>query len=163
MTAAPHGRERANVHATAIVAGESGVLIFGRSGAGKSSLALAAIGHLRARGRFATLVADDRVWLSLAGGRLVAEAPAAIEGLVEIRGCGPVAHAYERRALVDRAVWLVAREAAPRLAGDADFETLLGVALPRLDLAEGDAEAAARALGAWLECADRGVRAFSCP
>lgn len=154
VPAAPDSADvRANVHATAIVAGETGVLILGRSGAGKSSLALAAIGLLRARGRFAALVADDRVWLSAPGGRLAAEAPRTIAGLVEIRGCGPVEQACEPRALIDRAVRLVAREAAPRLAGDDAVETLLGIALPRLDLAEGEAEGGARALAAWLDTA----------
>jgi serine kinase of HPr protein (carbohydrate metabolism regulator) len=143
--------ERINIHATAIVAGEAGVLILGPSGAGKSSLALAAIGLLRAHGRFASLLCDDRVWLSVAGGRLVAEAPQTIAGLVEIRGCGPVSQPFEHRAVVAAAVRLVAREAAPRLAAADDVEMLLGIALPRLDLAEGDAQGAARALAAWLD------------
>ena len=56
------------------------------AGPGKSSLALAVVEHFRLRGRFAALVADDGVWLSVAAGRLVAEAPQAIAGLVEIRG-----------------------------------------------------------------------------
>ena len=49
------------VHATAIVIGETGVLIRGRSGSGKSSLALALVARVRLAGGFAAFVADDRV------------------------------------------------------------------------------------------------------
>lgn len=142
---------RVNVHATALVAGGAGVLVFGPSGAGKTALALAAIAMERAQGRFAALVADDRAWLSLAGGRLVAAAPEAIAGLVEIRGLGPVAVAAERRAVIDRVVRLVPRPQAPRLAGEGAFdEPLPGIRLPRLDLPEREIEGGARALCAWL-------------
>ncbi|MBC7156031.1 MAG: serine kinase [Rhodobacteraceae bacterium] len=60
-----------------------GVLIIGRSGAGKSTLAL----QLMALG--AALVADDRtrLWCD-ANGRLRADSPAAIAGLIEARGVG---------------------------------------------------------------------------
>lgn len=59
-----------------------GVLISGRSGQGKSALALA----LMAFG--ARLVADDRVLLEPRNGRLIATCPAALSGLVEARGIG---------------------------------------------------------------------------
>jgi len=145
--------QRVNLHATAIVAAGLGVLILGPSGAGKSSLALTVIALLQAQGRFAALIADDRVWVSAVGGHLVAEVPRPIVGLVEIRGFGPASIAHERRAILDRAVRLVSREQAPRVAVEDAVETMLGVALPRLDLAEGDAAGAARALVAWLEAA----------
>lgn len=148
--AADGNAERVNLHATVVAAGAAGVLILGPSGAGKSSLALSLIEILRARGRFAALVADDRVWVTAVAGRLVAEAPAPIAGLVEIRGFGPAPAAHEPRAVVDRAVRLVPREAAPRVAAEGAVETVLGVALPRLDLAEGDVAGGCRALAAWL-------------
>lgn len=151
--------ERLNLHATAIVVRNSGVLILGRSGAGKSSFALSVIELMRAQGRFAALVADDRVWVARAGGRLIAEVPQPIAGLVEIRGLGPVAIAsvaiapvaiaHEPRTVLDRVVRLVPAEAAPRLA-EGGNETVLGIDLPRLDLAEGNSAGAARALLAWL-------------
>lgn len=145
--------QRVNLHATALVAGSAGVLILGASGAGKSSLALALIGLLHSRRRFATLVADDRVWVEAQGGRLVAEVPQPIAGLVEIRGFGPARATHERRAVLDLAVRLVPRKDAPRLARPGAAEAVLGIALPCLDLAERDASGAARALAAWLETA----------
>lgn len=62
--------------------GARGVLILGPSGAGKSALAL----QLLALG--AVLVADDRCAVARRGDRLVAQAPAAIRGLIEARGVG---------------------------------------------------------------------------
>jgi len=155
VSAVPANPGRVNLHATALVAGAAGVLVFGPSGAGKTALALAAIAMERARGRFAMLVADDRVWLSVAAGRLVAEVPEPIAGLAEIRGLGPVPVAAERQAVIDRVVRLVPRAQAPRLAGDGAFdEPLPGIRLPRLDLPEHEIEGGARALCAWLERAD---------
>lgn len=147
--------ERVNLHATVVVVGRAGLMIRGPSGAGKSALALALLDLCRARAVFSSLVADDQVWLSACGGRLIAEAPAPIAGLVEIRGYGPAPLAHERRAVIDRAVELVEPATAPRHRLDAT-ESVLGVALPRLDLAQGDAAGAARAVAAWLGLAGHG-------
>ena len=70
------------VHATAIVFAGQGVLIRGRSGAGKSALAL----ELLAFG--AALIADDQVVLTQADGRVTASCPAALSGMIEARGFG---------------------------------------------------------------------------
>ncbi len=74
--------ERLNWHASCVAINERGLLIMGKSGAGKSSLALA----LMAYG--AALVADDRTDLWPQGDRLMAAAPAALSGLIEARGVG---------------------------------------------------------------------------
>jgi hypothetical protein len=78
-----------NIHATCVRLGRHGILLIGKSGSGKSDLAL----RLIARG--AKLVADDRCDISVERNRLVARAPRSIEGLLEVRGVGivPVAHA----------------------------------------------------------------------
>lgn len=151
ITPAERG-DRINLHATALVAGRKGLLILGPSGAGKTSLALSVMALLRAQARFASLVADDRVWISIVGNRLLAEVPQPIEGLVEIRGFGPAPIAHEPRAIIDRAVRLVPRHQAPRMAEQDNVEIVFGIALPCLDLAIDDAAGAARALVAWLDC-----------
>lgn len=66
-----------------------GVLIVGPAGAGKSMLAIRAIG--RCRWHRTALVADDVVSLTVRGGALEATAPAALAGRLEVRGYGPVA------------------------------------------------------------------------
>lgn len=62
----------------------AGVLLRGPSGSGKSDLAL----RLLADGW--TLIADDRVILTVAGTRLVARGPDALRGMLEVRGIGIV-------------------------------------------------------------------------
>jgi serine kinase of HPr protein (carbohydrate metabolism regulator) len=85
MTATSAG-ERRLVHATAVVVGCMGLALVGRSGAGKTSLAIRLMADARRAGHFAALVSDDQVYLEIAEGRLIASAPAAIRGLIEVRG-----------------------------------------------------------------------------
>jgi serine kinase of HPr protein (carbohydrate metabolism regulator) len=74
--------KRVNIHATCVRIGRHGVLLLGKSGAGKSDLALRLIG------RGAVLVADDRCDLSVERGKLTARPPKTVAGLLEIRGVG---------------------------------------------------------------------------
>jgi serine kinase of HPr protein (carbohydrate metabolism regulator) len=101
-----------------------GVLIEGPSGAGKSDLALRALEH------GFRLVADDRVLLWVAEGRLFGRAPDALAGLIEVRGLGVVAVP----ALPLAEVCLLARCGAPERLPDPAFEDLLGVAVPRVEV-----------------------------
>lgn len=66
----------------------AGVLLLAPSGCGKSALALALVETCP--WRRTALVADDAVILSLEKGAVVARPPAAIAGLIEIRGFGPI-------------------------------------------------------------------------
>jgi serine kinase of HPr protein (carbohydrate metabolism regulator) len=107
--------ERANIHATCIriaragkpfgAPASAGVLILGRSGRGKSDLAL----RLIALG--AELVSDDRTDLAAIGNRLVATPPKTIAGLLEVRGIGIARMKHARRAAV---VLVVDLDAKPK-------------------------------------------------
>ena len=101
----------ATVHATAISLPAGGVLLTGRSGAGKSSLAYRLIARHTAR-----LVADDRVRLVVHENALYAEPPARLAGLMEVRGIGILRMDNLARAQLDLAVELVAADAVPRIA-----------------------------------------------
>jgi hypothetical protein len=70
------------VHASCVAIGGRGVLLAGRSGAGKSDLALRLID------RGAVLVSDDYTELRGVGASLLAQAPATIAGKIEARGIG---------------------------------------------------------------------------
>ncbi|HTC83039.1 MAG TPA: HPr kinase/phosphatase C-terminal domain-containing protein [Rhizomicrobium sp.] len=78
-------KREANVHASCVAIGAHGVLLVGKSGVGKSDLAL----RLIAEG--ARLVADDRTILFVAKGALHGRAPESVKGLLEIRGLGIIA------------------------------------------------------------------------
>lgn len=123
-----------DIHAGCVVIGEAGVLITGASGAGKSTLARTLVAAVRAEGQFAALVADDRVRLSRAGGRVVARPHPRIAGLLEVRGVGILQVPFEPAACLALVADL-GDEPASRLpdAGQATTQ-LLGRDLPLLRL-----------------------------
>lgn len=128
----------ATVHATCVLVGRSAVLIRGPSGSGKSRLALALIDAGK-KGELppARLVADDRVYLRPAHGRLLAEAPEPLRGKIEVRGVGICEIEYEPLALIGLVVDLAAADAG-RMPNTAAGEVeLSGVKLSRLAIAEG--------------------------
>jgi serine kinase of HPr protein (carbohydrate metabolism regulator) len=139
----------ANIHATALVLGDRGVLIRGMSGSGKTMLAMALIAGFQSQGRFARLVGDDQLFPTARNGRLVVRAPGTIAGFAEIPGIGPQPLPYLPYAVIDRVVRLVPRGEAPRLA-DRQVELIAGIELPLLDLAARNTAAAALAVTAWL-------------
>jgi serine kinase of HPr protein (carbohydrate metabolism regulator) len=124
-----------NHHATAIILGDRGVLIRGRSGAGKTTLALALVAMSRANGRFARLVSDDQVLLEAHGGRLVCRSSEEIAGLAEYRGMGPGRTAFEPGMVIDLVVELVERGLAPRYP-ERHSVTLAGCDIPFLVVPE---------------------------
>ena len=136
--AGPAPQQPANRHATALVAGETGILITGRSGSGKSALALDLIRSAKAAGRFAALVADDQVLLEVAAGRAIATAPAATAGLVELRGSAIVSVTHLPRAVLHVVIDLEPSGDLPRLPDPQDRCDLgNGVLLPQLRLQPG--------------------------
>jgi serine kinase of HPr protein (carbohydrate metabolism regulator) len=138
-------RNVANIHATCVLLSgaakafkaspRAGVLLLGRSGAGKSDLAL----RLIARG--AKLVSDDRTDLYAERGRLFGRAPKAIKGLMEVRGLGVVTLPSAAKARIALAVLLEAPKA--RLPELDYFESpfRLSVAVPLIRLAPFEAAA----------------------
>lgn len=128
----------ASVHASVVLIGPRAVLIRGPSGAGKSALVLAL---LQAGGSgqlpLARLVADDRVHLVALNGRLVAEAPKTIAGLVELRGIGPLAIPHEPRAVIGLVVDLAATDGARLPEEGTTTIAIEGVVLPRIAVAAG--------------------------
>jgi HPr kinase/phosphorylase len=131
----------ATVHASVALIGEGGVLIRGPSGSGKSSLLLSLLAD-----DTAALVADDRVALAAANGRLIASVPDEIAGLMEIRGQGIVRRPHVSPVVVDLVVDLAPVEACPRLPlSEADGRVVIaGVTLPRVHVAIGAADGAVR-------------------
>lgn len=124
------------IHASAVLVGARAVLVRGPSGAGKSRLVLAVL-HAAAAGRlaFARLVADDRVHVEAVNGRVIARPPAALAGLLEVRGIGIVRLPFEAAAAVSLVVDLGVA-GAPRLPDPGRTE-VAGVTLPRLAVAPG--------------------------
>jgi serine kinase of HPr protein (carbohydrate metabolism regulator) len=125
------------IHASCVLVGPRAVLIRGPAGSGKSRLALTLIdagrsGVLPA----ARLVADDRVRLFATHGRLIAAAPDATAGLIEVRGLGIRRLRHEPRAVVGLVIDLGQKE-AERLPSTPERVELAGVVLPRRGVALG--------------------------
>jgi HPr kinase/phosphorylase len=137
VAATPVARSRAHatsVHGTCVAFGARGVLIRGRSGSGKSDLAL----RLVADG--ARLVADDQVLIGKTGRDLVARAPKTIRGVMEVRGVGIVRVPTSASARLRLVVDLVPSHAVPRLP-DPHWEEIAGVRVPSVALASFEASA----------------------
>lgn len=129
------------------------VLLRGPSGAGKSDLAL----RLMQRGW--RLVADDQTEVTAEAGRLIARAPAAIAGRIEVRGLGLLPAEALSRARLCLIVDLVPAAEVERLP-EPGREDLLGIALPRIALAPFEASATAKLhLAATRAATDSGARA----
>lgn len=138
-----------NVHATALLVGDRGILVTGASGSGKTTLALALVERFSARGLLCRLVGDDRLFVAAVDGRLVCRAPATIAGLAEVPGIGPRPILTEPAMVADLVLRLVPAAAAERFQAEA-VETVAGCALPRLDLAERNVVAALPVLASRL-------------
>ena len=125
------------VHASCVALDGAGVLLRGRPGSGKSDLAL------RLVDAGARLVADDRVRVRATAGRLLASAPAATAGLIEVRGLGILRLAHQGEVALALVVDLDAGAAPERLPAPSACE-IAGVVLPRIVLDGFAASAAAR-------------------
>lgn len=132
------------VHASCILVGSAGVLLRGRSGAGKSRLGERIVSEARLRGLLALAVADDRVMLAARSGRLIATCPPALAGLWERRGEGIVRVAAEPRAVVRLVVDLVPEAELERMPEPEALRVeLCGIALARLAVPCGREDASA--------------------
>lgn len=130
--------DNATVHATAVLVGRHAILLRGPAGAGKSRLAFDLLNAAQAGVLpFARLIADDRVHLRAANGRLLASPPATLAGLIEIHGLGIRRMAYEPVAVVGTVVDLAASDAARMPLESSAATTISGIRLPRLAVAAG--------------------------
>ena len=124
------------VHASAVRFLGKGVLLLGPSQSGKSDLALRLIDA------GARLIADDQVLLRRAGDRLLAEAPAALAGMIELRGIG-IMRVPHADGILDLAVGLASGQLQDRLPAPT-FVTWHDIDLPKITLDPMAASAVAR-------------------
>ena len=114
------------VHTSCIAIGGRAVLIGGRSGRGKSDLALRLID------RGAALVSDDYTLVKRVGGRLLAAAPQTIAGKLEVRGIGILEFPAESDVPV--ALFVDLEREVERLPETPETRTIAGVAIPVLGI-----------------------------
>lgn len=123
--------DRTNVHGTAIVIGDTGLLFVGPSGSGKSELAFSFLTEAERCGLQAALVADDQVFVSSQNGAVFAERPETITGLMELRGSGIVSVNSVPSAVLHYAITPVPHPQSPRLPPEEEWlELPFGTRLP---------------------------------
>ena len=113
------------VHATAVAKEGRGVIIAGRSGSGKSDLALRLID------RGFVLVGDDQVMISKSADGLIVSPPATIRGKIEVRGIGIVEMPYAESAAVS--LWVDLSSEIKRLP-ESEEHMMLGVGIAAISL-----------------------------
>jgi len=92
-----------------VLVDETGVLLRGPSGSGKSDLALRLIDQ------GAILVADDQVLLRREGAQLLADPPEILAGLLEVRGLGILKFPYRAPAPIGLVIDLEESEKIERM------------------------------------------------
>jgi len=121
------------VHTSCVAIGGRAVLIGGRSGKGKSDLALRLID------RGAALVSDDYTFVRRVEGRLLASAPDTITGKIEARGVGILEFPAERDVPV--ALFVDLDLDPSRLPAAGEIRSVAGVAIPVVALSALEASA----------------------
>ncbi len=137
------------IHASCVAIGPVGVLIRGVSGSGKSSLCLRLIDSagfgVGGTALGAMLVADDQVQLRLSEGHVIASAPPALAGKLEIRGLGITTVPFAAATGIGLVVDLGSRDSIIRMPENEALSVVLcGVRLPRLVMTAEAADAAAK-------------------
>jgi serine kinase of HPr protein (carbohydrate metabolism regulator) len=136
------------VHATSVAIDGHALLLMGRSGCGKSDLALRLID------RGATLVSDDYTLLEKREGRLFASPPTTIAGRMEVRHIGIVTMPHMHNLPVALAIRL---DDKPERMPDRSLTiALLGLAVPLIRLAGLEASAPIKAEIALRTLEERG-------
>ncbi|WP_343520865.1 HPr kinase/phosphatase C-terminal domain-containing protein [Sphingomonas sp.] len=115
------------LHASCVAISGRAVLIEGRSGEGKSDLALRLID------RGAVLVSDDYTICTRTDGALVGSPPANIAGKIEVRGIGVIDMPHQERAPVALLVTIL--EDPPRMPEGPKKRRIAGIDIPEVALA----------------------------
>ncbi len=131
------GGERATMHATAVAIAGAGLLICGKSGSGKSDLALRLID------RGATLISDDQVDIRRDSQILLLSPPASLAGKLEVRSLGILQSQHvsgtELKLVIDL------KQHPDRFPMDSQVMFLLGIKVPSCTLDAMEISAAIKA------------------
>lgn len=118
-----------NIHGTLVNLNGKGILLVGKSGAGKSDLALRLI-----MDRNASLVADDRVDIIKKDGFLYGSSPKNLSGLLEIRGVGLRKFPATPNQKIDLCIELCSDRDIVTRYPDEDHVDFLGISVKKIRL-----------------------------
>lgn len=118
-----------NIHATTVAIENKGILIVGKSGAGKSDLALRLIMN-----KNAILVADDRTDIDIIDKKIICSCPKQIQGKLEVRGVGLIDFPFLPSAELRLVVKLVSDYTEIERLPMPEYEDILGVKIPLIKI-----------------------------
>jgi serine kinase of HPr protein (carbohydrate metabolism regulator) len=138
-----------NIHACALEISNTGILIIGDSGSGKTSLCLGLLERAAINNTKASFVCDDQVLLETKNDSLLANAPLAINEQVEVRGYGITSLTNKPSTKVTLVVELVQDHAIKRMP-DSTLINIQGFELPHLSVPTRHENQSVRIVFAWL-------------
>ncbi len=118
-----------NIHATLVSFEDKGILIRGKSGSGKSDLALRLV-----MDKGAVLVADDRVDLTFKDGVLYGSSPKELFGKMEIRGLGIATFPAIEKCVISLCVDLCDNRSVVERFPQEEFASFLDISVPKITL-----------------------------
>jgi len=152
-----------DLHGNSICINGRGVLIIGPSGSGKSQLSFELMERSQVSNCQSALISDDRSLVESRDGELFLSAPDRLQGMIEMRGLGPVpcANLFEGKDLkLDVVCSLVDDCDVPRLQTSGQTFELpeLQISAPLLFLPKGNLTLAARNIEAWVQQIGAGIQ-----
>lgn len=118
-----------NIYATCISLNHKGILFIGKSGAGKSDLALRLIEEIGA-----ILVSDDRTDIFAENNSVYASCPEPIKGLLEVRGLGIIKKDFIPQEKIHLIVELVENYNQIDRLPNKDFFEYKGIKIPKIKI-----------------------------
>jgi len=134
------------LHATLVVLNDCGILLSGKSGSGKSDLALQLI-----EDKNAALVADDVVYVEKKENEVIGKCAPNLAGMLEVRGLGIVKYPYIKEAKIKLWVNLVDDIKKLQRMPKKQTECILGLEIDKIDLYAKENSALAK-IAAALRC-----------
>ncbi len=118
-----------NIHATLVSFKNTGILFIGKSGSGKSDVALRMIME-----HGAVLVADDRVNLECIDGNLYGSSPENISGKMEVRNLGLLSFDSKKKEKISLCVELCTDRTLLERLPKKEYTKFLGVSVEKIRL-----------------------------
>lgn len=138
-----------NYHCCVLSYNGKGIVIEGKSGAGKTSLLMSLLEHSDTKGLKSYFVCDDQAILEERESSVIANAPDTIAGKIEIFGFGIIEHDYLPSTKIDLVVRLVSEEVLERMPEN-KLTSLLSIIVPLIEVPERHEAQSVRIIEAYI-------------
>ena len=140
---------QSNFHCSVIEINQTGIMITGSSGSGKTSLALGLLERANSHQLLSAFISDDQAILREHNSRLVAKTPPTIAGKLELHGYGIIDLPYKKETTIDLVIEMCPEDTLDRMPEER-FTTINNVQLPLLRVPIKHEAQSVRIVFAWL-------------